>query len=107
MSQESPASTSARKQTPEPGRERAVQMIVLGSVLACLGPLGGFLAGSMIGVSRELGEFDAMFVAMFAGLLLGGVGAVFAGLGLLRYAHREAQTTRPTTTGQPSSGARN
>lgn len=68
-----------------------MQMMVLGSVLAVLGPLGGFLAGSMIGLSRELGEFDAMFVAMFSGLLLGGIGAVIAGLGLLKYARRDAE----------------
>jgi hypothetical protein len=105
MSQESPASTSARKQTPEPGRARAVQMIVLGSVLAALGPLGGFLAGSMIGVSRTVGDFDAMYVAMFAGLLLGGVGTVIAGLGLLRYARRDAHLTHQPSSVPPAPSA--
>ncbi len=90
-----PSSAAARRPASGPGRARAVQMMVFGSVLAILGPLGGFLAGSMIGLSRELGEFDAMFIAMFAGLLLGGVGAVIAGLGLLRYARRDAQTSHP------------
>jgi hypothetical protein len=91
----SPASAAARRAAPGHGRARAVQMMVLGSVLAVLGPLGGFLAGSMIGLSRRLGEYDAMFVAMFAGLVIGGVGAIIAGLGLLRYARRDAQTPPP------------
>ena len=55
------------------------------AVVAILAPLGGFLAGSMIGPARDLGDYDAMFVAMFAGLMLGGIGAVVAGLGVLRF----------------------
>ena len=86
----SPASAAARDASPGPEKTRAVRMMVLGSVLAVLGPLGGFLAGSMIGLSKELGEFDAMFIAMFSGLFLGGIGAVVAGLGLLRYARHDA-----------------
>jgi hypothetical protein len=103
MSQEMPS--ASHKHTPESGRARAVQLIVLGSVLAVLGPLFGFLAGSMIGVSRELGEFDAMFVAMFVGLLLGGVGAVLAGLGLLRYARHDAQVTHQPSSAPPTPSA--
>jgi hypothetical protein len=52
--------------------------------------LAGFLAGSMIGLSRSIGDFDAMYIALFVGLVLGGVGAVIAGLGLLRYARHDA-----------------
>jgi hypothetical protein len=74
---------------PEPGadqaRTRALQWMVLGGVVAVLGPLGGFLAGSMIGPSARFGDYDAMFVAMFAGLFLGGIGAVVAILGALRF----------------------
>jgi hypothetical protein len=73
-------------------------MMVLGSVLAVLGPLGGFLAGSIIGLSHKIGEFDAMYVALFLGLLAGGVGTVIAGLALLRYARYDARVThRPSS----------
>lgn len=103
--QHPPASAAARRPAPPgPGRARAVRMMVLGSVLAILGPLGGFLAGSMIGLTRELGGFDAMFLAMFTGLLVGGLGAVIAGLGLLRYARRDAQTQH--TSEQAKAGQR-
>ena len=94
----SAASAAARRPAPGPGRARAVQMMVIGSILAVLGPLGGFLAGSMIGLSRRLGEYDAMFIAMFAGLMVGGVGAVIAMLGLLSYARRDA--TSPPSAAQ-------
>jgi hypothetical protein len=90
----SPASAVARRPAPGPDRTRAVQMMVLGSVLAVLGPLGGFLAGSMIGPAREMGDFDAMFISLFVGLVVGGLGTVIAGLGLLRYARRDARVTK-------------
>jgi hypothetical protein len=66
-------------------RTRGIQMMILGAVVAVLAPLGGFLGGSMVGPAREMGDFDAMFVWMFAGLLVGGVGAVLVLLGLVRW----------------------
>ena len=66
-------------------RTRGIQMMILGAVVAVLAPLGGFLGGSMVGPAREMGDFDAMFVWMFAGLLVGGIGAVLVLLGLLRW----------------------
>jgi hypothetical protein len=60
-------------------------MMVLGGVIAVLGPLGGFLAGSMVGPEQELGEYDAMILWMFAGLCIGSIGAVLVFLGLLRW----------------------
>jgi glycerol uptake facilitator-like aquaporin len=73
--------------TPEDARARtrALQMVVLGAVVAVLGPLVGFLTGSIVGPARDVGDYDAMFVAMFSGLVVGGAGAVAAGLGLLRF----------------------
>ena len=38
---------------------------------------------------------DAVFVALFTGLRVGGVGAEIAGLGLLRYARQDAQSSAP------------
>ncbi len=76
---------------PDAGLARAIRMIVLGGVVALLAPLGGFLAGSMIGLDRMVGAFDAMSVALFAGMFVGGIGAVVAILGLLRAARRSAR----------------
>ena len=68
-------------------RESGIRMMVLGAVVAVLAPLGGFLAGSIVGPSRTLGDYDAMFAWMFAGLLVGSIGAVVVLLGLLRWSH--------------------
>ncbi|HEU4515586.1 MAG TPA: hypothetical protein VFR87_20935 [Nocardioidaceae bacterium] len=80
-------------------RTRGIQMMILGAVVAVLAPLGGFLGGSMVGPAREMGDFDAMFVWMFAGLLVGGIGAVLVLLGLLRWsrATRHEPVSRPRT----------
>jgi hypothetical protein len=93
-----PATSSGVEElTPEARahRDSGIRMMVLGAVLAVLAPLGGFLAGSIVGPSRSMGDFDAMFVWMFAGLLVGGVGAVVVLLGLLRWSH--ATRHRPPT----------
>ena len=92
MSHQQPVTeASAGAGATEARRTHAIQMMVLGAVVAVLGPLGGFLAGSMIGPGSGLGDFDAMYVALFAGLVLGGAGAVLAGLGLLGFARRQAR----------------
>lgn len=99
MSDQSRPTASHRTEelTPEDRahRDSGIRMMVLGAVLAVLAPLGGFLAGSIVGPSRSLGDYDAMFVWMFAGLLVGGIGAVVVLLGLLRWSH--ATRHRPLT----------
>jgi hypothetical protein len=72
-------------------RTRGIQMMILGAVVAVLAPLGGFLGGSIVGPAREMGDFDAMFVWMFVGLLVGGIGAVLVLLGLLRWSRATRQ----------------
>lgn len=76
-------------------RERGVQLMVLGAVIAVLAPLGGFLGGSIVGPARQVGDYDAMFVWLFVGLLVGGIGAVLVLLGLLRWV-RGAREVKPS-----------
>ena len=82
-----PAASGGEDLTPEARahRDSGIRMMVLGAVLAVLAPLAGFLTGSIVGPSRSMGDYGAMFVAMFLGLLVGGIGAVVVLLGLLRW----------------------
>ena len=83
--------SEARPPESDPDRSRGGQMMVAGMTVAVLAPLLGFLAGSMIGPSQQVGDYDAMFVALFIGLLIGGIGAVVGGLGLLKFARNDAR----------------
>ena len=65
----------------EPWDTRGLRRVVIGSIIAVLGPLFGFLAGSMVGMSPDGRGADPMFLWMFAGLAVGAAGAFLAFLG--------------------------
>lgn len=70
--------------------------LLLGLIIAALAPLGGFLAGSMAGPGAPTDRFSPLFLYLFGGIVLGGVGIVIAGLGGLRfYRHRATSTSMP------------
>lgn len=76
---------------PEPGRgieltpvPPGASLLVLGIVLTVLGPLGGFLAGSVVDSGTTTQQVSPMFLYLFAGFVLGGLGLVLAGWGGLR-----------------------
>jgi len=60
-------------------------LIVIGAIVALLAPLAGFLGGTMVGSSGTVGEFDPLFVWLFLGMVVGGIGAVVAITGALRW----------------------
>ena len=63
---------------------RGVRLIVVGAVVALLAPLAGFLGGTMVG-SSTVGDFDPLFVWLFVGMVVGGIGGVVAIIGALRW----------------------
>lgn len=85
--------------------------LLLGVALAALAPMAGFLVGSAIGVGDDpAAEFDPMYLALFAGILVGGVGVVIAiagGWRLWRHSHRRggAPGDGPPDGGPPDGGA--
>ncbi|HHU09077.1 MAG TPA: hypothetical protein GXZ60_03535 [Intrasporangiaceae bacterium] len=66
-------------------------LIILGAIAAVLGPLFGFLGGSMIGQGDPEASVNPMFLALFTGIVIGGIGTVVAILGGLRLLRRRAQ----------------
>lgn len=80
-----------------PGRDIVLEplpsgmwQIILGAIAAVLGPLFGFLVGSMMGVGDADATVNPMFLALFIGIVVGGVGTVVALLGALRMLRRRA-----------------
>lgn len=75
-------------------KARGIQLMVIGGVIALLGPLGGFLGGSMIGPQKEFGNLDAMYLSLFIGLVVGGFGALLVLLGMLRWSRGQRTEDR-------------
>ena len=81
MSTDSDPTTSAGRQvvlTPVPA---GFWLIIGGSVVAALGPMFGFLLGSMAGSNTDTGDLDPIYLFLFIGLAVGGLGVAAALLG--------------------------
>lgn len=59
-------------------------LIIGGGVVAALGPLFGFLVGSMLGSTTDTGDLSPIYIFLFAGIALGGLGVGAALLGARR-----------------------
>ncbi|MEO3761036.1 hypothetical protein ABGB19_22475 [Mycobacterium sp. B14F4] len=71
-----------------PGTWRAL----LGTAVAVLGPLFGFLVGGAFGAGTTGDSMDPMFLSLFIGIVIGGVGVLVAlsgGARLWRHFHRQ------------------
>ncbi len=71
-----------------PGMWRAL----LGTAVAVLAPLLGFLVGGAFGAGTIGDSIDPMFLSLFVGILVGGVGVLVAlsgGARLWRHYHRQ------------------
>jgi hypothetical protein len=88
------SSSKKKQRDAEPGAKLSAQdardlsLIIGGSIVAFLGPLFGFLGGSMVGSTRTGNELDPLFLSLFLGLVLGGLGAFVAFVGGLRWVRR-------------------
>lgn len=58
--------------------------VLLGLGLAGLGPLFGFLAGSMVGTGADGQSFSPIYTYLFIGMVIGGLGVAMAGVGGLK-----------------------
>ena len=58
-----------------------IWLIIGGSVVAALGPLFGFLIGSMLGSTTDTGDLSPIYLFLIGGIAVGGlgVGAVLLG----------------------------
>ena len=66
-------------------RKRGVGSIIIGATVALLAPLTGFLGGTIVGSSGTVGDLDPLFLWLFVGMVIGGIGGVVAIMGALRW----------------------
>lgn len=59
--------------------------MVIGALVALLAPLAGFLGGTMVGSSGSGDDLDPLFLWLFVGMVIGGIGGVVAIIGALRW----------------------
>ena len=78
-------------------------MVLLGLAVGALAPLFGFLIGGALGSAEEAAN-DPMFIALFAGILVGGVGVLIAIAGGMRL-WRHSRDQRLEEDAQPAAGA--
>ncbi len=74
-----------------PGLWRAL----LGTAVAVLAPLFGFLVGGMFGAGMVGESVDPMFLSLFTGIVIGGIGvlvAISGGARLWRHLHRQDES---------------
>lgn len=74
-----------------PGTWRAL----LGTAVAVLAPLFGFLVGGMFGAGMVGESVDPMFLSLFTGIVIGGIGvlvAISGGARLWRHFHQQDES---------------
>jgi hypothetical protein len=84
---------------PEPGRRVVLEptppgmwRVLLGLAVAALAPLAGFLVGGIFGAGQIGDKVDPMFLSLFVGIIIGGIGVLVAlsgGARLWRHYHRQ------------------
>ncbi|WP_238008565.1 hypothetical protein KZZ52_31810 [Dactylosporangium sp. AC04546] len=84
----------------EPGRPirltpvaPGVWLVILGGGVTVLGPLFGFLTGTILGAERKTLGMSPIFLFLFLGFLVAGAGLGVALLGVRRILRHRAATT--------------
>lgn len=82
---DTPAAGEPPSSSAQPERTQSVRLMVIGAMVALLAPLFGFLGGTMVGTSGPVADLDPLFLWLFVGMVIGGVGGVVAIMGALRW----------------------
>ncbi|MDJ0358233.1 hypothetical protein [Paenarthrobacter sp. PH39-S1] len=82
-----PADADAGQGSPLRVKENrpGIKLIIPGAILLFLAPLAGFLGGTMVGSPGAIGGLDPLFLWLFIGMVVGGIGGAVALLGALRW----------------------
>lgn len=83
MSNDLDSTTEGRQVTLTP-MPPGLWLIIGGGVVAALGPLFGFLIGSMIGSTTDTGDLSPIYLFLLGGIVLGGLGVAAVLLGARR-----------------------
>lgn len=68
-------------------------LVIGGLVVATLGPMFGFLLGTILGSTTQVGDLQPIYLFLFLGLLVGAVGIAMMLVGARRLYKKAGMTT--------------
>lgn len=66
-------------------RARSIRWMLIGASVGVFAPIAGFLGGSTVSADRLVVGLEPLFVWLFVGMMVGGVGVVVGVIGALRW----------------------
>lgn len=66
-------------------RARCIRWMLIGAFVGIFGPIIGFLGGSIVDAEQLIGGLEPLFVWLFFGMMVGGVGVCVGIIGALRW----------------------
>ena len=66
-------------------RARCIRWMLIGTFVGIFAPIAGFLGGSTVSADRLVVGLEPLFVWLFVGMMVGGVGVVVGVIGALRW----------------------
>lgn len=66
-------------------RTRCIRWMLIGAFVGIFGPIAGFLGGTIVDADQLIGGLEPLFVWLFLGMMVGGVGVCVGIIGALRW----------------------
>jgi hypothetical protein len=66
-------------------RARCIRWMLIGAFVGIFGPIAGFLGGTIVDSEQLIGGLEPLFVWLFLGMMVGGVGVSIGIIGALRW----------------------
>ncbi|MDJ0322303.1 hypothetical protein QMG61_00800 [Cryobacterium sp. PH31-AA6] len=66
-------------------RARCIRWMLIGAFVGIFAPIAGFLGGSTVSADRLVAGLEPLFVWLFVGMMVGGIGVVIGVIGALRW----------------------
>ncbi|TFB88281.1 hypothetical protein E3O44_06345 [Cryobacterium algoricola] len=63
----------------------SIRLMLIGVLVGLFGPIGGFLAGTIVSADHTVAGLEPLFVWLFVGMLVGGAGVAVGIIGALRW----------------------
>ncbi|MDY7527409.1 MULTISPECIES: hypothetical protein [unclassified Cryobacterium] len=63
----------------------SIRLMLIGVLVGLFGPIGGFLGGTIVNADHTIAGLEPLFVWLFLGMTVGGIGVTVGIIGALRW----------------------